>query len=67
MSSGKLSPTSVDKIPASLDDDPAAWKRFESAVDSVMKAGPQHRKPTEKAKPVAEGHQSGRGLESGRP
>jgi len=34
-----------------------AWERFESAVDAVMKAGPQHRKPAEKPKPVVEDRQ----------
>jgi len=30
---------------------PDAWERFEKAVHTVMKAGPQHRPPAEKPKP----------------
>jgi hypothetical protein len=48
------SPQPKAESKSSGDEIPGAWERFESAVDAVMKAGPQHRKPAEKAKPVAE-------------
>ena len=38
-------------------DDSGAWKRFEKAVDTVVKAGPQHR--TKKVPPSLDRHQSG--------
>jgi hypothetical protein len=37
-------------------DDSGAWKRFEKAVDTVVKAGPQHR--TKKVPPSLDQHQS---------
>ena len=33
------------------EEEPNAWERFEKAVHTLMKAGPQHRKPEEKPKP----------------
>ena len=40
-----------------LDEAPDAWERFESAVDSVMKGGPQHRPPAPKPAKSGEDHQ----------
>lgn len=43
------------KSPApKVEEDPDAWERFESAVDSVMKGGPQHRPPAQKPEPSGE-------------
>jgi hypothetical protein len=38
-------------------EDPDAWERFESAVDALMKAGPQHRQKPQTPSQAGEDHE----------